>query len=157
MSWYNWWGTSSVTDIQTQLQQKIQFLSSGFFQPTSDSSVNSISSNSGVILTPEQLVLGQFLNRLGDVPGPIYDTTASAADLVSFLIKLIDPFPISQGFAWNVAYYNNTGQSISLVGGNGVTIGTSITLFPNKISTLRFYVAESTIGGENIYVSLLGN
>jgi len=157
MSWYNWWGSSSATDIQTQLQQKVQFLSSGFFQPTSGSTSNTINSNSGVILNPEQLILGQFLNRTGDVPGPIYDITSSASDLVSFLIKLVDPFPISEGFAWNVAYYNNTGQSISLVGGNGVTIGTPITLLPSHISTLRFYLADATIGGENIYISLLGN
>ena len=157
-SWYtNWFGLGTESDPQTQLQQKVQFLSSGFFQPTSGSTSNILTSATGVTLTVEQLILGQFLNREGAASGPINDTTPTASELITYLRKLVLPFPVSQGFAWNVAYYNQTGQTVTLLGGSGVAIGTAITLASGKISTLRFYVTDVTSGSENVYVSLLGN
>ena len=149
--------SSTSVDPLNQLQEKVQFLQNGFFQPTTSGSANSINSEIGTTLTVDQLVLGQFLTRTGAPGAPITDTTPSASDLITFLTKYTSPFPVSQGFAWNVAYNNQTGQTVNLAAGTGVTIGTAISLSTGKISTLRVYVLNSDVGSEAVYISLLGN
>ena len=144
---------NSSVDPLNQLQEKVQFLQNGFFQPTSGSSSNTINSDIGVTLTVEQLVLGQFLTRTGAPGAPITDTTPSATELITFLTKYTSPFPVSTGFAFNIAYNNQTGQTVNLTGGTGITIGTAISLSTGKISTLRVYVTGET----SVYISLLGN
>ena len=148
---------NASVDPLNQLQEKVQFLQNGFFQPTVGSTVNTINSNAGVTLTVEQFIVGQFLNRTGTLGAPVNDTTPSAADLIVFLKKYISPVLVSQGFAWNVAYNNQTGQTVNLAAGTGVTIGTAISLLNSKISTLRVYVLNSDVGSEAVYISLLGN
>ena len=148
---------NASVDPLNQLQEKVQFLQNGFFQPTTGSTVNTINSNAGVTLTVEQFIVGQFLNRTGTLGAPVNDTTPSAADLIVFLKKYVSPVLVSQGFAWNVAYNNQTGQTVNLAAGTGVTIGTAISLSTGKISTLRVYVLNSDVGSEAVYISLLGN
>jgi len=145
--------TSANADPLNQLQERVQFLQNGFFQPTVGSSVNVINSDTGVTLTVEQLVLAQFLTRTGAPGAPISDTTPSATELIQYLTKYTSPFPVSAGFAWNVAFNNQTGQTVNLSAGSGVTIGTAIALSTGKISTLRIYVTSET----SVYISLLGN
>ncbi len=144
---------SANADPLNQLQERVQFLQNGFLQPASGSSVNVINSDAGVTLTVEQLVLGQFLTRTGAPGAPISDTTPSASELIQYLTKYTSPFPVSAGFAWNVAFNNQTGQTVNLSAGSGVTIGTAISLSTGKISTLRVYVTGET----SVYISLLGN
>ena len=148
---------NASVDPLNQLQERVQFLQNGFFQPTTGSSINTINSNAGVTLTVEQFVVGQFLNRTGTLGAPVNDTTPSAADLIVFLKKYVSPVLVSQGFAWNITYYNQTAQDITLLGGSNVTIGTSIVLSSTKVSTLRVYVLNSDVGSEAVYISLLGN
>ncbi len=145
--------TSANADPLNQLQERVQFLQNGFFQPTTSGSANSINSDTGVTLTVEQLVLGQFLTRTGAPGAPISDTTPSASELITFLTKYTSPFPVSAGFAFNIAYNNQTGQTVNLSAGTGVTIGTAISLSTGKISALRIYVTSET----SVYISLLGN
>ena len=145
--------TSANVDPLNQLQERVQFLQNGFFQPTAGSSANTINYDTGVTLTVEQLVLGQFLTRTGAPGAPISDTTPSATELIQYLTKYTSPFPVSAGFAWNIAYNNQTGQTVNLSAGSGVTIGTAIALSSGKISTLRVYVTSET----SVYISLLGN
>ena len=149
--------SSTSVDPLNQLQERVQFLQNGFFQPTAGSTVNTINSNAGVTLTAEQCIVGQFLNRTGTLGAPANDTTPSAADLIVFLKKYVAPVLVSQGFGWNITYYNQTGQDITLLGGSNVTIGTSIVLSNTKVSTLRVYVLNSDVGSEAVYISLLGN
>ncbi len=144
---------SANADPLNQLQERVQFLQNGFFQATSGSSVNTINSDTGVAMTAEQWVLGQFLTRTGAPGAPITDTTPSATDLIEYLSKYTSPFPVSTGFAFNISYWNQTGQTVNLAAGTGVTIGTAIALSTGKISTLRVYVTGET----SVYVSLLGN
>ncbi len=145
--------SNASVDPLNQLQERVQFLQNGFFQPTTSGSANSINSDTGVTLTVEQLVLGQFLTRTGAPGAPISDTTPSATELIQYLTKYTSPFPVSAGFAWNVAFNNQTGQTVNLSAGSGVTIGTAIALSTGKISTLRVYVTGET----SVYISLLGN
>ncbi len=148
---------SANADPQVQLQERVQFLQNGFFQPTTGSTVNTINSNIGTTLTAEQCIVGQFLRRTGTLGAPVNDTTPTAADLIAFLKKYVNPVIVSQGFAWSIAYYNETSQDITLLPGTGVTIGTSIVLSTSKVSTLRVYVLNASEGSEAVYVSLLGN
>ena len=101
--------------------------------------------------------MGQFLRRTGTLGAPVNDTTPTAADLIAFLKKYVNPVIVSQGFAWSIAYYNETSQDITLLPGSGVTIGTSIVLSTSKVSTLRVYVLNASEGSEAVYMSLLGN
>ena len=149
--------TSALADPLNQLQERVQFLQNGFFQPTTGSTVNTVNANAGTTLTAEQCIVGQFLNRTGTLGAPVNDTTPSASDLIVFLKKYVSPVLVSQGFSWNIAYRNQTTQDITLLAGSSVTIGTSIVLSSNKVSTLRVYVLNADTGSEAVYVSLLGN
>ena len=148
---------NASVDPLNQLQERVQFFQNGFFQTTVGSTVNTINSNAGVTLTVEQCIVGQFLNRTGTLGAPVNDTSPSAADLIVFLKKYVSPVLVSQGFGWNITYYNQTGQDITLLAGSNVTIGTSIVLSSSKVSTLRVYVLNSDVGSEAVYISLLGN
>jgi hypothetical protein len=148
---------STNADPLNQLQERVQFLQNGFFQPTTSGSANSINSDTGTTLTVEQCIVGQFLNRTGTLGAPVNDTTPSASDLIVFLKKYVSPVLVSQGFSWNIVYYNQTGQDITLLPGASVTIGTSILLSNSKVSTLRMYVLNADAGSEAVYISLLGN
>ena len=108
-------------------------------------------------MTVEQCIEGQFLNRTGTLVGPVNDSTPSASDLLVFLKKYVYHVVVSQGFSWNISYYNQTSQSITLLPGTGVSAGTSLLLASNKVSTLRVYVLNADAGSEAMYISLLGN
>ena len=148
---------STNVDPLNQLQERVQFLQNGFFQPTTGSTVNTVNANAGTTLTAEQCIVGQFLNRTGTLGAPVNDTTPSASDLIVFLKKYVSPVLVSQGFSWNISYWNQTGQDITLLAGSSVTIGTSIVLSNTKVSTLRVYVLNADAGSEAVYISLLGN
>jgi hypothetical protein len=149
--------TSALADPLNQLQERVQFLQNGFFQPTTSSSINTVNANAGTTLTPAQCIEGQFLNRTGTLGAPVNDTTPSASDLLVFLKKYVNPVVVSQGFSWNISYWNQTSQPITLLPGTGVTIGTSILFASNKVSTLRVYVLNADAGSEAVYISFLGN
>ena len=149
--------TSANADPLNQLQERVQFLQNGSFQPTTGSTANTVNANVGTTLTVEQCIVGQFLNRTGTLGAPVNDTTPSASDLIVFLKKYVSPVLVSQGFSWNIVYYNQTGQDITLLPGASVTIGTSILLSNSKVSTLRMYVLNADAGSEAVYISLLGN
>ena len=148
---------NASVDPLNQLQERVQFLQNGFFQPTTGSTVNTVNANAGTTLTAEQCIVGQFLNRTGTLGAPENDTSPSAADLIVFLKKYVSPVLVSQGFSWNISYWNQTGQDITLLAGSSVTIGTSIVLSNTKVSTLRVYVLNADAGSEAVYISLLGN
>ena len=140
------------------IPQKIQFLQSGFLQPTSQSTINIINSNTGTTLTSEQLILGKFLIRQG-TGGDIVDTTPSASELVQFLSPYIYPFLIQPGFYFDICYQNirTDNSTVTLLLGSGVTSQTTISLLPNTITTIRIFITNSISGTETAYFSILGN
>ncbi len=140
------------------MQQKLQFLESGFLQPTSTSTINTISSDTGVTLTVEQVILGKFLKRIG-TGGNVSDTTPSAAEIVQFILPYISPFILESGFYFDISIFNNRtdNSTVSLILGSGITSSSSISFLPNTITTIRIFITNVESGSETIYCSVLGN
>lgn len=131
--------------------QNVQFLLSGFQQPTYGASVNSINSTSAATYTAANLING-YVARSG--AGTFTDTLPLASDLITALnnnqsIRANNQLPYSKGvqvgFNFQFAIVNSTGNTLTLQGNTGLTLkGTTQTIANGAIGIFQVYITSST-------------
>jgi len=131
--------------------QNVQFLLSGFNQPTYGTSSNAVTTASNQTYTSSNLING-YIARSG--AGTFTDTLPLGADLITALnnnqsIRANNQLPYAKGvqvgFNFSVAILNSTGNTLTIQGNTGLTLkGTTQTIANGAIGVFQVYITSST-------------
>ena len=148
MSFYN---TQSPANFHVQspdlfVGQKIDFLESGFNQPPTGTSLNSLSAASAAVLSSNAIVNGQYIT----ITGASGITTATALEIVTQLnnnqsIRQLStastPVTVGAGFSFNIIL--NAAAANVITAGTGITLK-NITPLDIGINTIQVIVTSAT-------------
>ncbi len=131
--------------------QNVQFLLSGFQQPTYGTSANAVTTASNQTYTASNLING-YVARSGS--GTFTDTLPLGLDLITALnndqsIRANNQLPYAKGvqvgFNFQFAVINSTGNTLTLQGNTGLTLkGTTQTIANGALGVFQVYVTSST-------------
>ncbi|NDA63931.1 MAG: hypothetical protein EBX50_18175 [Chitinophagia bacterium] len=137
------------------LNQKIDYLNSGFQQPSSIPSLTNITGGAHIYTAAE--ILNRYTIRSALTSNPVTDTMPTAAQIVTALNNYSTDYqhsyltrgtPINVGFYFDWTLFNNdTTDDLVVRGSTGVNFlnGSSIMVLPTSYAVMRITVTNVTV------------
>ncbi len=113
-------------------------------------SVSSVTSTTGVTLTAAEMVGGWIL-RQGSATSALTDTTDTAANLVAAYNS--NDTQVNSSFLMGIS--NNTGQTLTIAAGAGVTLTGSMSIQPNNTRVFLGVFTDVTSGSQAVTLTNL--
>ena len=143
------------------ITQKINFLESGFQQPSSIPSLTDIDSSTSVTYSVNE-ILNRFTVRKNLGANPTTDSTPSAKDIIITLKNnsYIQPSLVMRGFylIWNIRNKSGNGNVLQIQGGSGVIINGGnpfITINDGTIKVIQLQLTNTDDGQEEVFLTEL--
>ena len=141
------------------LSQKINFLESGFQQPSSIPTLTYLDNPSSITYSVNE-ILNRYTIRKNLANNPTTDTTPSAKDIVSSLKNnsYIQPSLVMRGFylIWNIHNRSGNGNALQIQTGTGVFINGGnpfITVNDGTIKAIQLQITNAEEGQEEVFLT----